>query len=178
MYKMEKKHILVMLFLFVSKVVLSQFNHVPIAIHQPGAGLKDFKFKGQFYSSKPKGLEKFIKDSKVTGSLKNELIHQMKIIKRKEIIGTVGGWGGFVGAIVYGFTHYDGSRSEKMSQGDILKSAGIFALGGLIEVVFGAKKKHYYKFFNTYNKERKNKINISFNANYTKQFNYGLAINF
>ena len=174
---MLKKGLLI-LFIFTCNYSFSQFYY----FYNGGSGnnLKGFKYQDNYYDVNPKGLKLFINETSMSDEMKSELSNQIKKISSNKTIADVALYGGFgLGAGIMINEALSTEDGEQMKSSTLFTGLGVFALGGIIHLIVGPKKKDYYNFINTFNKgNTEDKIDIALKIDYSQQMNYGIAITF
>lgn len=145
-----------------------------------GSDVNGFKYQDNYYDVNPKGLKLFTSETTMSDEMRTELSKQLKKISTNNTIANVALYGGFgIGAGIMINEALSKENGEQFKSSTLFTGLGVFALGGIINLIVGPKKKDYYNFINTFNKgTSEDKINIALKIDYSQQMNCGIAITF
>ena len=141
-----------------------------------------FKYKNQYYETKPRGLKTFINDNEehFSPELTSILTKKMKTIRTKDLVSNIVGWGlwGTGGIMMMNAALNQKETNGKIDGGPILKGFGVAIIGALIKEFVRPKQRHYYDFINTFNRKHKQRIRLEVTLNHNENLNFGVAMSF
>lgn len=166
------KVLLPVLFLFFSVTLIAQKNDTN---SQKSFGY--FHYNYLYYPANSKGFEEFLEKTEFDDQeLKTELMHQVKNMKSRQLLGDVITYSTFAISTTILLT----SMSNDQKFNDVkLPAFALFSGGVITGLIIKPGKKDYYKFINTFNlKNKSTPLRISYKIVYDNSLQTGIVFNF